>query len=330
MNYYPHHIGDFRSGTVNMTRVERWIYRDLIDVYYDTEKPLPLDLDAVCYAVGVSAEEERRAVANLLRFKFTLTDAGYVHDRCEIEIAAYRTRAETAQENGKKGGRPKKRTATGLGTKKNPPETQEKPAGFPSGSDPDASGPPDITGSKTNQEPRTNNQDVNLSGGGTAHAVGGDTPNAAAAFVEILRESGIGFAADDERVRSWPSLGATPLDLRTAIQAALLRRKRERSDQPLNVGLLNSLLPEAIAQRTGREGTASSVVPAGPWHTTWRGIVEQGRTLSLEQGEHETCPEFKLRVFDAAGDGPWWDDHNRAFRNTAGPVAAGALMGEGR
>ncbi|WP_333986150.1 YdaU family protein [Burkholderia orbicola] len=330
MNYYPHHIGDFRSGTVNMTRVERWIYRDLIDVYYDTEKPLPLDLDAVCYAVGVSAEEERRAVANLLRFKFTQTDAGYVHDRCEIEIAAYRTRAETAQENGKKGGRPKKRAATGSGTKQNPAETQEKPNGFPSGSDPDASGPPDITGSKTNQEPITNNQDVNPSGGGTAQAVGDDAPNAAAAFVEILRSSGVGFAADDERVRSWPSLGATPLDLRTAIQVGLLRRKREGSTQPLNIGLLNSLLPEAIAQRTGRAGTASSGAAAGPWHTTWPGIVAHGRTLGLEQGEHETCPDFKLRVLRAAGDGPWWDEHNRAFRNSAGPVTAGALLENGR
>ncbi|WP_242610573.1 YdaU family protein [Burkholderia vietnamiensis] len=171
---------------------------------------------------------------------------------------------------------------------------------------------------------------VNHSGGGITQSVGGDAPNAAAAFVEILRENGIGFAADDERVRSWPSLGATPLDLRTAIQVALLRRKRERSDQPLNVGLLNSLLPDAIAQRTGREGTATPSSAAGHWHTTWRGIVEHGRTLGLEQGEHETCPEFKLRVLNAAGDGPWWDDHNRAFRNTAGPVEAGALLGEGR
>ncbi|RQT08932.1 YdaU family protein [Burkholderia contaminans] len=330
MNYYPHHIGDFRSGTVNMTRVERWIYRDLIDVYYDTEKPLPLDLDAVCYAVGVSAEEERRAVANLLRFKFTQTDAGYVHDRCEIEIAAYRTRAETAQENGKKGGRPKKRAATGSGTKQNPPETQEKPSGFPSGSNPDAIGPPDITGSKTNQEPITKNQDVNHSGGGTAQAVGDDAQNAAAAFVEILRTSGIGFAADDERVRSWPSLGATPIDLRTAIQVGLLRRKREGSTQPLNIGLLNSLLPEAIAQRTGRAGTSPTTAAAGPWHTSWPGIVAHGRTLGLEQDEHETCPDFKLRVLRAAGDGPWWDEHNRAFRNSAGPVAAGALLEAGR
>ncbi|MBR8380700.1 hypothetical protein KDW20_33515 [Burkholderia cenocepacia] len=140
----------------------------------------------------------------------------------------------------------------------------------------------------------------------------------------------MGFAADDERVRSWPALGATPIDLRTAIQVGLLRRKRENSTQPLNIGLLNSLLPEAIAQRTGRAGTSAPAAASGPWHTSWPGIVAHGRTLGLEQDEHETCPDFKLRVLRAAGDGPWWDEHNRAFRNSAGPVAAGSILEAGR
>ncbi|MBU9175816.1 YdaU family protein [Burkholderia gladioli] len=331
MNYYPHHIGDFRSGTVNMTRVERWIYRDLIDVYYDTEKPLPLDLDAVCYAVGVSDEGERRAVANLLRFKFTKTADGYVHDRCEIEIAAYQSRAETAQENGKKGGRPKKPAGTGLVPKKNPTETHQKPAGFPSGSDPVPSGSPDETGSKTNQEPRTNNQEVNTSGGGTAQAVAReDAPIAAAAFVEILRETGVAFAANDQRVASWPELGATPADLRTAVGAALARRKREKSDQPLNIGLLNAMLPDVIAARSGRAAGGTAPADGTPWYDCWSGYVAQGRKLGIEQREDESCPDFKLRVLHAADDERAWASHNRAFRNSSGPVAAGALMGEGR
>ncbi|MCQ0032561.1 YdaU family protein [Burkholderia glumae] len=173
-------------------------------------------------------------------------------------------------------------------------------------------------------------EEVNLltSGGGTAQAVTReDAPNAAAAFVEILRSNGVAFVVDDERVAGWPALGATPDDLRTAIGAALARRKREKSDQPLNVGLLNSMLPDAIAARAGRAGAGARAAPAGPWHTSWPGIVAHGRSLGLEQGEHEACPDFKLRVFRAAGDGPWWDDHNRAFRNSAGPVAAGAMLG---
>ncbi|WP_205168906.1 YdaU family protein [Burkholderia sp. LMG 13014] len=330
MNYYPHHIGDFRSGTVNMTRVERWIYRDLIDVYYDTEKPLPLDLDAVCYAVGVSSEEERRAVANLLRFKFTQTDAGYLHDRCEMEIAAYRLRAETAQENGKKGGRPKKRTATGSGTKQNPSGTQEKPSGFSPGSHPDASGPPDITGSKTNQEPITKNQDVNTaSGGGTAQGGGEAPPIAAAAFVEILRTSGVGFAADDERLVGWSGRGVTADDLRSAIATGRKRREREQSDQPLNVGFLDLILGDTLAARAARSASGTPA-PGGAWHESWSGIVAKGAELGVEKEPDEPDFDFRMRVYNAAGDGPWWDALDRRFRNTAGPVAAGALIGDGR
>ena len=77
MNYYQHHIGDFRAGTVHMSRTERWIYRDLIDVYYDTEQPLPLDLDELCRAIGVRTDDERTVVIDLLKFKFQKTDAGY-------------------------------------------------------------------------------------------------------------------------------------------------------------------------------------------------------------------------------------------------------------
>ncbi|MCM2544901.1 DUF1376 domain-containing protein [Burkholderia glumae] len=179
---------------------------------------------------------------------------------------------------------------------------------------------------------RSGAEQVNPSGGGTAPAVTReDAPNAAAAFVEILRSNGVAFVVDDERVAGWPALGATPDDLRTAIGAALARRKREKSDQPLNVGLLNSILPDAIAARAGRTGAGARAAPSGPWHTSWPGIVAHGRSLGLEQGEHETCPEFKLRVFRAAGNGPWWGDQDRAFRNSAGPIAAGAMLrGTGR
>ncbi|WP_343499229.1 YdaU family protein [Achromobacter denitrificans] len=149
MNYYPHHIGDFRSGTVNMSRQSRWIYRDMMDVYYDTEKPLPDDLDVLCDMIGVETDEERRIVERLLRFKFTKTEDGYRHERCETEIAAYHHKAAQARANGRGGGRPRKQSGT-----------NEKPSGFLSGSDPVPSSNQDETGSKANQEPRTKNQET--------------------------------------------------------------------------------------------------------------------------------------------------------------------------
>ncbi|HEF5874803.1 TPA: hypothetical protein SAY52_005482 [Burkholderia cenocepacia] len=151
---------------------------------------------------------------------------------------------------------------------------------------------------------------------------------AAAAFVEVLRSSGVGFAADDARLASWPGRGVTADDLRAAIATGRKRRERERSEQPLNLGLLELILGDLLAARAAKPGPGTR--PVGDWWRSWTGIVEHGGTLGVEQGRDEPPFDFKLRVFDAAGDGPWWDDHNRAFRNTAGPVAAGALMGEGR
>ncbi|HHL4079916.1 DUF1376 domain-containing protein [Burkholderia sola] len=197
--------------------------------------------------------------------------------------------------------------------------------------DPDPIAPRSPTQSPPDSPPdrkREGEGDVNTaSGGGTAQG-GGEEPPIAAAFVEILRSSGVGFAADDTRLAGWPGRGVTSDDLRAAIATGRKRRERERSEQPLNLGLLELILGDLLAARAATPASGARTV--GDWWRSWTGIVEHGGTLGIEQGRDEPPFDFKLRVFDAAGDGPWWDDHNRAFRNTAGPVAAGALMGEGR
>jgi len=191
MNYYPFHIGDFRSGTVNMSRHARWIYRDLLDIYYDTEQPLSLDLDLLCDQVGAESEDERRIVERLLRFKFVKAEDGYRHAICDQVIADYHTKAETAKTNGKKGGRPRKAK-----------ETEEKPSGFPSGSNPLQDCIPIATGSQTNQEPITNNQLTTPKppGGGLVPAERKPGAIALKTFLEACTEKG-------ER----PMRGYTPL-----------------------------------------------------------------------------------------------------------------------
>jgi uncharacterized protein YdaU (DUF1376 family) len=89
MNFYPHHIGDFNSGTLHMERLERWIYRDMLETYYDQEKPLPADIDKICRLIGIRTSPEREAVISLLDQKFALAEDGYHQSRCDIEIAKY-------------------------------------------------------------------------------------------------------------------------------------------------------------------------------------------------------------------------------------------------
>jgi hypothetical protein len=151
----------------------------MIDVYYDTEKPLSSDIDILCDTLGVESEEDRRAVERLLRLKFEKTEEGYRHRRCDEEIAAYHSRADIAKTNGKRGGRPKKPSPNPKKPSGFPSGSDPVPTGFPSGSDPVPSGfpsgsdpvrvgvpnpNPDITGSKANQEPRTKNQEKEREG----------------------------------------------------------------------------------------------------------------------------------------------------------------------
>jgi uncharacterized protein YdaU (DUF1376 family) len=95
MKHYPHHIGDFDKATRHLTRIERSVYRDLIDLYYDTEQRLTLDVQALCRRIIARTNEESTAVQQVLNEFFTETPTGWYHDRCEAEIEAYQ--ANTSQ-----------------------------------------------------------------------------------------------------------------------------------------------------------------------------------------------------------------------------------------
>lgn len=101
MNHYPHHIGDFDKATRHLTRIERSIYRDLIELYYDTEAPLTLDRVALCRRVLARTNEESTAVEQVLNEFFYETPHGWYHVRCEIEIEKYRSNQSAQARAGK-------------------------------------------------------------------------------------------------------------------------------------------------------------------------------------------------------------------------------------
>lgn len=97
MHYYPHYIDDFNAATRHLNRLERSIYRDLMDTYYDSESALTDDLKALGRKIIANTEEELEALQIVLNEFFTLTDDGWVHDRCEQVIAEYRLKIAQAQ-----------------------------------------------------------------------------------------------------------------------------------------------------------------------------------------------------------------------------------------
>lgn len=89
MNYYPHHIGDFNNATRHLTRVERMLYRDAIELYYDTESELTLDFNKLARKLLAITDDEKEALKVVLDDFFIITDTGYYHERCNIEITKY-------------------------------------------------------------------------------------------------------------------------------------------------------------------------------------------------------------------------------------------------
>jgi len=116
MNYYERHIGDYAKNAGHLSMLEHGAYTLLLDRYYSTEKGIPTDQ---AYKVArAHTKPERAAVDSVLKEFFTLTGGVWMKNRCEEEIVAAHARIAAAQENGKKGGRPRKI------------ETQEKPSGL--------------------------------------------------------------------------------------------------------------------------------------------------------------------------------------------------------
>ena len=102
MNYYQHHIGDFNNATRHLSLIERAIYRDLLDMYYDTEQPLDAsNLDRLARRVQCSTDEQVKALQYVLDEFFTLNDGLYINNRCEREIAEYHGKRKQASEAGK-------------------------------------------------------------------------------------------------------------------------------------------------------------------------------------------------------------------------------------
>lgn len=102
MHFYPHNIADFNNATRYLTRVERSVYRDAIEMYYDSESPLPsANFDRLCKVLLCVTDEERAALQTVLDDFFVLTERGYVHSRCEEEIEKYRLNSSAKARAGK-------------------------------------------------------------------------------------------------------------------------------------------------------------------------------------------------------------------------------------
>ena len=123
MHYFKFNLKDYAFATMYFDYVHHGAYLKLISLYYETEKPLPLDVDFVLKRVMANKQEEIDAVKHILDNFFTKTEVGYVQKRCDDLIAKYQAQCSINREVGKLGGRPK--------AKENRNGSEKKPKGNP-------------------------------------------------------------------------------------------------------------------------------------------------------------------------------------------------------
>jgi len=117
--------------------MEDLAFRRMLDLFYESEKPLPHELSRVAKLIGMKDYQEE--IRDVLNEFWNETESGWVNDRANEEVAKYQAKADSARVNGKKGGRPVKPKITQSVNLANP----------------------EITESQANHKPITNNHKPN-------------------------------------------------------------------------------------------------------------------------------------------------------------------------
>jgi uncharacterized protein YdaU (DUF1376 family) len=302
MNYYKRHIGDYAAATRHLSMLEHGAYTMLLDTYYTTEQPLPVDVKAAARKAGARSKDEVAAVEVVLAEFFTLQADGWHSARCDVEIAAYQSKAESNRVVGTRGGRPKK-----------PPKNNHD--GFVlethmvSENDDSRNHPGTLT---TNHKPLTINQGAfveHQQGGpdGPAHADfengnagdSGTDNREAQAVAEAMRAAGLAdVSATNPKLRALLAAGLTPAELLAAAAYAVGSGK----------GFAYAM---ARAEGQRRDAATAASLPAAPSVAavdpdSKAGIEASAKALSLPGWDQtaEQWPQFAARVRKARGDAP--------------------------
>jgi uncharacterized protein YdaU (DUF1376 family) len=99
MHYYQFNIGDYQSHTAHLSELEDLAYRRLLDWIYLHEKPISLEINEVARNIRMRTHCE--SIAIVLQEFFNRTDAGWVSDRVQREIAKAGDKSQKASMSAK-------------------------------------------------------------------------------------------------------------------------------------------------------------------------------------------------------------------------------------
>ncbi len=84
MNHYSFPVRDYLGTTQHLSTFEDLVYRRMLDRYFQTEKPLPLDASKIARLIRLPEQVE--AVEAVLAEFFEQTDDGWLNKYCDSEI----------------------------------------------------------------------------------------------------------------------------------------------------------------------------------------------------------------------------------------------------
>jgi uncharacterized protein YdaU (DUF1376 family) len=121
--WYKFYLGDYITHTNHLSDAEDLAYRRLLDLYYISEKPIPLDTESVARKIRLDLDITESVLGEF----FDKGVDGYRNSRCDAEITKYQHQVENNRQLGKRGGRPKKtESITEAEPKVNPKQIQKQ------------------------------------------------------------------------------------------------------------------------------------------------------------------------------------------------------------
>lgn len=107
MNHYPFNPSDYMMATAHLEPLHDLCYRRCLDLYYDTEKPLANAKQTLSKRLRVNED----VLSDILAEFFFEEEDGWHHKRCDIEIARYQAKSDSAKKAGSLGGMAKKQAS---------------------------------------------------------------------------------------------------------------------------------------------------------------------------------------------------------------------------
>lgn len=99
MHYYQFNIGDYASATAHLEPLEDLAYRRLMDLYYSSEQPIPLDIKQSSRLIRMRSHCD--CIASVLEEFFTKEDDGWHCERVDVEIFKYHEKSHKASKSAK-------------------------------------------------------------------------------------------------------------------------------------------------------------------------------------------------------------------------------------